>query len=390
MSKTMLQGHWALPVKRELSGPAPGWTDYKNIHILDHLTGEDERIILTHESAHVWLKHDIRSKGLANKKLSTMAQELEIARCIYTDDETYHIKDSITDLAGGMVRDSIPRLPSKIVYLEDIYEWLVANVTEDEIKRSGKTCCGRTHEPGEQNGDDHGDISDDNGNGDISDDNGNGDLSSNGESNGTKPSTGPSIDPDSNRSPEVVKELLKAVKKQLASIPKKIIYNYRPTKSFIATELEAINAGARRKKQSYARPSRRTSDELSKGTKRKYTKPKVIIYLDRSGSFTPAKTAHAANIVKKLLKRYEATIESALLYFTNGQVTDKEPTYIGDTPYGAVVASINLLNPALAIVVTDDDEMDTSQALNVKTIVIPVCQAQTKFAKQYNLKEERV
>jgi len=383
MTKSMHQGHWALPVKRELSGPAPGWTDYKNIHILDHLTGEDERIILTHESAHVWLKHDERSKGLANKKLSTMAQELEIARCIYTDDETYHIKDSITDLAGGMVKNSIPRLPNNIVYLEDIYEWLVANVTEDEIKRSGKTCCGRTHETNEQNGDDDGDISDDNGDDD-------GDSSSNGESDNSKPSPGPGINSDSDGSPEVVKELLDAVKKQLASIPKKIIYNYKPTKSFIATELEAINAGARRKKQSYARPSRRTSDELSKGTKRKYTKPKVIIYLDRSGSFTPAKTAKAASMVKKLLKRYEATIESAVLYFTNGAVTDKEPTYSGDTPYHAVVTSINYLNPALAIVVTDDDMMDTTQELNVKTIVIPVCQAQTNFAKQYNLKEERV
>ena len=374
MSKSMLQGHWALPVKRMLSGPAPGWTDYKNIHILDHLTGEDERIILTHESAHVWMKHDERSTSLTNKHFATLAQELEIARCIYTAEETLHIKDSVTDLADGMVHDSIPRLPSNIVYLEEIYEWLVANVTENEVKRSGKPCCGKTHEQNEQIGDDNG--------------------SNDGISTvaGEPSDSGVGVHPDSNGSPEVdaPKKLLAAVRKQLASIPKKIIYNYKPTKSFIATELEAINAGARRKKQSYARPSRRSSDELSKGSKRKYTKPKVIIYLDRSGSFTPAKTAQAASMVKKLLKRYEATIESAVLYFTNGRVTDTEPLFSGDTPYGAVVTSINLLNPALAVVVTDDDETNTDLELKGKTIVIPVCPGQTKFAKQYNLKEERV
>lgn len=363
----MITGTWALPVKRHLSGPAPGWTDYENIHILNELEGEDERLILTHESSHVWLNHDQRCRKLANQQLAAVASEVEIARCIYTPEENEHIEKSFSIIKGGITAKSYPEMPSEIKYLEEVYKWLEEN-NKGESDEEQKTLC-------------------------ISCQHGHGDEQTDGEG-------GEGI-PTIELTPEEIKalvgeakELVDQVNEQIKSIPviPKIVYP-KVKRSFIASELEAANNGARKNVKSFARPNRRAEggEEFKKGVKRTLKKPKVIIYLDRSGSFTPEKTAKAQEAVQRLINRYEATVESTTLYFTNGRIWDKEPPSNGDTPYGEVVRSINELRPVLAIVVTDDDNLEYGiEAPKAKTVVVPIGCKATMFAQTLNLPEEHI
>jgi hypothetical protein len=340
-----IEGTWALPVKRELTGPAPAWTDYKNIHILNHITGEDERVLLVHESSHVWLEHDRRSHHLERQDLASIACELEIARAIYTPEELAHIKQS-TILKGGATDETFPEIPKDLIYLEDIYEWLVKNAPETPPPKG--TCI--RHEHGGQ-------------------------------------------DESEEQQTSIIKspvQLIEEAQERVKSIPKPVEVLYPAVKrSFIASELEAANGHARLKKRSFARPSRRFDTEFTRGTKRVLAKPKVVIYVDRSGSFTPEKTAAAEDALAKLLNRYKATIESTTLYFTEGRIWDKEPEENSDTPYDAVVKSIETVKPALAVVITDDDPLPYGMpTLTQKTVVIPIGCKTTEFARHFGLPEE--
>lgn len=375
----MITGTWALPVKRELTGPSPGWTDYKHIHILNQITGDDERVLLTHESSHVWLNHDQRCKPLADKRLAAVACELEIARAIYTQEDNKIIERSYSPIKGGYTASSMPELPKELVYLEDIYDWLVKNQPELPKDKGCQACKEKTGDAQP--------IGDGKQKGDAPDDTGTPDDAQGGNqaSEGENEDTGAGNDPA---------KLVEQVKKKLdhaASIAAgELAARIKVKRSFLASEIEALNSDARKKKLSYSRPNKRKLDqEFSRGYKRQLAKPKVIIYVDRSGSFTPEKTEKAQSILAKLLSRYQTTINASTVYFTCGRIWDREPTDNGDTPYQAVVNHIAEQTPALAIVITDDDPLNVNtRKLAARTLVVPVGCKTTDFAKHFNLKEE--
>lgn len=375
-----ITGTWALPVKRELTGPAPGWTDYKHIHVLSHITGDDERVLLTHESSHVWLNHDRRCKPLADKRLAAVACELEIARAIYTPEDTQVIERTYSPIKGGYTANSMPELPADLIYMEDIYDWLVKNQPELPKEHGCQKCKEATGEatpigddkqqgqnPGGQDGGDQ--------------------DGENAASEDQKP-TGQGRDIPSPG--ELIEDAKKRVEHASSVAAGQLATQVKVKRSFLASEIEALNSQARKKKLSYSRPNKRKLDaEFSRGHKRQLAKPKVIIYVDRSGSFTPEKTEKAQLVLSRLLARYQTTISASTLYFTCGRIWDREPDYNGDTPYQAIVNHIAENSPALAIVITDDDPLNVNtHKLAAKAVVIPVGCQTTHFAKHFNLKEE--
>ena len=151
---------------------------------------------------------------------------------------------------------------------------------------------------------------------------------------------------------------------------------------------EAVDAALRvriEREKSYRRPSRRhLEDVISRGSISVPRPPLVEIFVDRSGSFTPEKTAVAEQQLALLLSRYGATIRSDVWFFGNGKLTATDPGGGGgDTPYPLVAQHIASSMPKLAIVITDDDPAGAVGAVDQRVMVlcVPVGCRNTSLAK---------
>ena len=80
-----------------------------------------------------------------------------------------------------------------------------------------------------------------------------------------------------------------------------------------------------------------------------------MIYIDRSGSFTPEKTDKVQVYIDKIISRYGRLIEKHFRYFGDSELRSIDNKAGGNTPYDLVIQDINTQKAELNIVITDDD-----------------------------------
>jgi hypothetical protein len=309
----------AAPVVRqpmEVIG-APGKTDFVRIYIGSELNREEYRTTLRHEQAHVWAGHNRRRPQDAKAELWEIACEMEIARTIYDDRDISNITAPRSRLNGGYLPDSLDGLPQDVVLAEEIYEWLLEQ-PENQLPLQ-MTCCACS-------------------------------CDAEGELDNVP------------GSPQEAREQLDADEatreSQIAAAR-----SYEQLKRRPPSLTDAVDAALRvrvEREKSHRRPSRRhdESNVILPGAISVPRPPLVEIFVDRSGSFTPDKTAEAERHLKALLSRYGATIKADVWFFGNGKLVSVDPGGGGDTPYGLVAQHITGSLPKLAIVITDSDPVD--------------------------------
>lgn len=299
---------------------APGKTDFTRIFIASELNRDEYRTTLRHEQAHVWAGHNRRRPDNAEDKLWAIACEMEIARTIYDERDLVNISAPRSRLAGGYLPDSLEGLPDSVILAEEIYDWLLDR-PEYETPARLKCCACRCE------------------NGDTED----------GAEGLTATAAREQLDADetANESQIAAAGAYAAILTRLPSLT------------------DAVDAALRvrvEREKSWRRPSRRheNSNVILAGAVSTPRPPLVEIFVDRSGSFTPDKTAEAERQLKVLLSRYGATIRADVWFFGNGKLEPSDPGGGGDTPYHLVAKHISLTTPRLAIVITDDDPVDSS------------------------------
>lgn len=334
---------------------APGKTDFSKIYIATELNKKEYRTTLRHEQGHVWSRHNTRRPKNAKPKLWEIACEIEIARVIYDEEDISNVTAPRSRLEGGILPDSIPDLPEDICLAEDIYEWLLENPqSEDKLKSAGCICgCG-----GEDNESDSND--------------------------GGEPSEAPEGQPS--LVVAAARERLdinEAGEKSQAAV----FSVYHATRNRPPSLTDEIDAALRvriQRERSHRRPSRReSSGVIFAGSVSVPRPPLVEIFVDRSGSFTPNKTAQAETRLKQLLSRYGASIKADVWFFGNGRLVENDPGGGGDTPYHLVAQHLSGSLPKLAIIITDDDGVDSDirPIKGPKILCIPIECNSTKLAR---------
>jgi hypothetical protein len=141
----------------------------------------------------------------------------------------------------------------------------------------------------------------------------------------------------------------------------------------------------RRRQRSYAAaPWAQAENILLPGVIRRRVTPDAVLFVDRSGSFSPAKTAAAEQLIARIATRFPA-VRYHRMYFS-GCVSATDAGHDGTTNYLAVCRSIDEIAAQLAIVITDDDACpDIASAHHI--IVLPVGCAATQFAARIGARE---
>lgn len=324
---------------------APGKTDFSRIYIASELNKPEYRTTLRHEQAHVWAAHNRRKPKDARHDLWQIACEMEIARTIYDNQDIANITAPRSRLAGGYLENSINGLPSQLVLAEDVYTWLLEH-PESQPSASITCCVCFSHE-------DDGELA-----------------------------------PKSADAVKAVRIKLdddeKARESQIAAAAA-----YALIKNRVPTLTSAIDAALRvrvERERSFRRASRRNVDSnvVLRGAISIPRPPHVEIFVDRSGSFTPDKTALAEKQLRELLARYGASIRSDVWFFGSGKLTAKDHGGGGDTPYGLISQHLAMTAPKLAIIITDDDPVGTDvHKANDQTTVLcaPIGCSHTKLAQ---------
>lgn len=324
---------------------APGKTDFVRIYIASELNKPEYRTTLRHEQAHVWARHNKRRPADAQVDIWRIACEMEIARTIYDDQDVWNINAPRSRLAGGYLPDTIDGLPPGIVLAEDIYDWLIEHPDQQPSKTMICSC------------DCSSDADDDGENVDGAD---------------AAQAARARLDSD-----EEVKE------SQIAAAAAYAAIRYRPPT--LTDEVDAALRARVERERSHRRPSRRHAegDVLMPGAISTPRPPLVEIFVDRSGSFTPSKTATAEHHLRALLLRYGATIRADVWFFGNGKLTELDPGGGGDTPYHLIADHLAKTRPKLAVVITDDDPVPSdikSVDRYTRILCIPIGCSQTSLA----------
>lgn len=334
---------------RDIIG-APGKTDYVRIYIASELNKSEYRTVLRHEQAHVWAAHNRRRPKDAKHKLWAIACEMEIARTIYDRADIENIRAPRSRLAEGYLPDSIDGLPTNLSLAEDIYEWLLENYKQDQPH--GLKCCSCDH----SNNDDVGEEEVD------------GKL--------LVIKVRQKLDED-----ETARESQIAADRAYVWIK-----NRQPT---LTHAVDAVLRVRIERERSHRRPSRRNheTDVLLPGAISKPRPPLVEIFVDRSGSFSPSKTAMAESRLRELLDRYGATIRSDVWFFGNGQLSAVDLGGGGNTPYELIQQHLEITKPKLAIVITDDDPVSPKMCAVdrcITVLCVPIGCARTNLANALN------
>lgn len=345
--------------------PAPGYTDFVNIYITENCTPIEQEVLIKHEQAHIWLCHNTRYKEMINNLQDSFSAEnwnlacdLEIARNIYNESDIDVIKRPFSILKSGIVPDSVPDLPDELLYCEEIYEWLKANPQDTPQQQM----CGTKsdNELPDETEDLQGDI--------------------------TIENVAQAVD-------EIKQELANAqARSEAAEKTALALDELKSRKPSLASEIDAQLRVRAERVRCYRRPSRRNPsfDEnfLPKGRATFAKSPHVEVFVDRSGSFCPQKTAIAESKVKTILDRYGLSIQHDVWYFGDNKLSSKD-FQGGNTPYHLILEHINNTVPKVAIVITDDDfckELAPPPKVT-QMLVIPVGCDHTSFAQKANATE---
>lgn len=310
--------------------PAPAYTDYTKIYIGNNLVHDEFKFALFHESLHNLCKHNVRRPKTKEyydspqlQEFWTAAVELEIARNFYTDNMISIINNVRSNVAGSYVPDSIPNLPEDLMIAEDIYQWLQDNPNEFGNNHDhDHDCCMVMFN-------------------------------------------------DSDEEIEIPKEIVKGIIESIKNDIKTqqrtkqqqqtILENIRYKKPSMIDEIDALLRNRVERERTYRRESRyhdHGSDLILKGSKHVPRPPKVEIYVDRSGSFSPEKTHEAERTLQIILEKYGSSIEHDVYYFSDSELRANDVGGGGNTPYSLI--HLNLLKsvPKLAIIITDNDGLD--------------------------------
>lgn len=328
---------------------APGMTDFVRIYIASELNKPEYRTTLRHEQGHVWSGHNRRRPRDAKHDVWAIACEMEIARTIYDKTDIRNVEAPRSRLAGGYLPNSIDGLPADVVLAEAIYDWLIEN---PDKQHPALKCC-------------------------VCDD------SDESEGLGEHAEVG-----------KVVSDARQKIdadeRERLSQIATDSVY--ASLKSRVPTLTCAVDAALRvriERERSHRRPARRNADDsiLLAGSISTPRPPLVEIFVDRSGSFSPQKTALAEIKLKELLSRYGSTIRSDVWFFGNGRLSDVDYGGGGDTPYHLIPRHLEKTKPKLAIIITDDDpvtadipKLDKSTSI----LCVPIGSTRTNLASALN------
>lgn len=328
---------------------APGKTDFVRIYIASELNKSEYRTTLRHEQAHVWAAHHRRRPKDAKLDVWAIACEMEIARSIYDSIDIENIKAPRSRLGGGYLPDSIKDMPPRLTLVEDIYEWLL---NHPEHQQQSVKCCICDHS--EENGDPLGHI-------------------------------------DAAMVVKVTRQAMddeeKARESQAAADAAYAMVRNR-TPSLTCAVDAALRVRIERER-SHRRPSRRNASEdvLMPGAISRPRPPLVEIFVDRSGSFSPEKTAMAELRLRDILERYGSTIRSDVWFFGNGRLSEVDHGGGGDTPYGLIQKHLEMTKPKLAIVITDDDPVSSEVRANdrrTSVLCVPIGCSRTNLSVALN------
>lgn len=352
--------------------PSIGYTDFVSAFVSLAINDTQElELLFRHECSHIWLQHLERFLNLSKKEGVNFdrtrwgaAADLEIALHIYDDYDDKIINKPRSLLNGGICKKHCEEYP-QCVYAEDFYYALKNKPLENQSHDSESNQYDQDNSPESSK-----------------------EL--------TKEELKEIIDAAKEEVEKEAKNLKSEIEQQRKQKEFKEIENSfknfapRPT---LGSEIDIVlGRAAILRKKSFKRPNRRDEgDFLKKGTASQITTPKVIIYVDRSGSFSPEKTEKATETLKRILQKYRSKIERDVIYF-HDNLFYKEPKSSGGTNYIAVVKDIVKNNPELAIIITDDDYCEEEcgriiKEYNGKLITIPIACPNTSLSKIISSKD---
>ena len=330
--------------------PSVAYTDFTSVYVSNSLSGREERTALKHERAHIFLQHNLRIQKLGNKTLANIAGDLEIAYHIYNDEDNQVITAPRSLLAEGIKKKDCEKYPG-CIYMEEFYEELLKD----------KDMTLKSHDA-EFN-----------------------------KLNDTDKELSESIE-------DIVKKAIQSIEECVESDESEkqtqqaqsVINKFKAPKPSLASEL--LSVFGRNKlthKRSYRNPDEfeDNQDFFKKGWVTEKRKPKLNIFVDRSGSFDDIKTLSATKKLDECLMKYRGRINKDVFYFNHMIMVDDPKIGNGGTDYKQVIDKINADASDLSIIITDDDPCNSKSGPKSKTIVMPIGCTHTNIGKMFGLVE---
>lgn len=334
-------------------GMYPGYTDYVKAYVSRDFGPKDREILVKHELAHIYLQHNTRSMDIPDRDplLWNVALDLEIAYHIYTEEDENILHSPFSALGRYRIitKENCKRFPG-CQFAEEFYPLL----KKDEWDP--------THD------------------GEINEE-----LSKLLEEmlKDLKVDLGGGVNPH---------DLVQAAKGAIAEYVDNIRAANKLTQAVesfpppsLASEIDAhIGRAKVEVVKSYRRPSRRESLEtglMRKGRTLKRKAPRVVIYVDRSGSFDASKTAIAERTLKEVLQAYRANVDCDVLYFSDRIFKLDKKQGGGGTNYATVWDNIVKDRAEVAVVITDSDPCPPLPPSDCKVIVYHIGGGNSHFGK---------
>jgi len=330
--------------------PAPAYTDFTAVYVSNSLSASEEKTALKHERAHIFLQHNCRMKKLENKILANIAGDLEIAYHIYNDEDDLSITLPRSLLAGGIRKKDCDKYPD-CIYMEDFYKKLL------EEKESNL----KSHDAAANIlNDSEGELSED-------------------------------VESIVNKAIKQINDSIDAdeIEKKQQEV-QAIINNFKSPKPSLASELLSVFGRNKLKhKRSYRNPDEfeNNNDFFKKGWITEKRKPKLNIFVDRSGSFDESKTVLATKKLDECLMKYRGRISRDVFYFNHMLMGIDPKVGHGGTDYKQVIDKINTDAADLSIIITDNDPCNSELGPKAKTIVMPIGCSTTSVGAKFNLVE---
>ena len=333
--------------------PSVAYTDYSAVYVSTSLSGAQRDTALKHEHGHIWLQHRTRGGNLRevtpdfDARRWNIAADMEIAKHLYDAQDLEAIAAPRSSLAGGITQEHCAKYP-QCSYAEEFYENLVNE--SEEASHDGEA------------------------NGELAP----GDLAQEVEA--------------------IVAGALEELKdlqgRQEQMRRQKTLDNFLPPRPSFASLLDRHLGRAKRSRTAtYRRPSRLpSSDLIKKGVTSALKSPALTVFVDRSGSFSPSKTAQSLKTLHECLLKYRGRVECDVLYFADRLMTADPGRGGGGTNYQCVVDQIARDRAKLAVVITDDDSSSGVQVPRdlPNVVVVAVGCASTSLSKTLRVPEVAV
>lgn len=356
-----------------------------------------EKLFIFHEEGHILLDHFKRQKH-RDTGLWNVAADLEIAIYLYplqeyksqqgSDYKTLNDAIQQLDEFKGLIYWKDPEYQAMGIedfhIAEDIYEILKEQYTEEPEDNESQ---GEGSSSNNDNNSDNSNESND------SDNSNSGDTSSKGKSpvkeliekaieNSAKvhgdhefredPEEQESENCDSGVSKEEEDDALEKINDAIASCQaaKEVKVKKLKINSAITNCVNITGRGTLGFQKTYSRPCRSKvglhNDRIYRGERVVETQSEIFLFVDRSGSFDDEKTKEQEQVVIDLTRKFRNRLKVKTLYFTTDVFEDKESIKGYGTNVYSCFQYIEKYQPAMSIIITDDDNVSGYKALNLK------------------------